>query len=479
MAMMIPTGPLPVNYPFYQQGQNSPPPNAYNPPQQQSRGNSLMDLFKQYNPVSWGVRQGERLGESGFGDALGNLMEPALSWYKQNTQKYMDEKGINAFGFPQSQDVMTPPPMIDDGQGMVPTPDQGATSEGVGQVGFSTYPPWFTTEDIVDNERRIREGNIQNEINGIRLGQSPLRDERWPPELLRQEGAGTPTGFGQDGIRVDLPTPTPDQGQGIPIDGAGPPVDISGDVMTQGSADFLSKAMREGNVSGRTVNRLFNQPPDVLQPFTPQHTPPLLNANIEGLPGLSRQYESGYPTTPGLIEGTSGGVQISPGSSREALANALPEPMGTQYAQLPWSDEPVNVKLQSEAWDRPGVNPRTVQDMHDEIGQAFPDFNQEEQMIATRIVNSSRHDTYDMTDRQKRKYIQDLHPTDKAILAEYGRWISGEQSPSQAVPNVPMPGPVPTTPPSGGSGMPAGGSGVMEGSFSPTNMPPFQGPGTI
>ena len=63
--------------------------------------------------------------------------------------------------------------------------------------------------------------------------------------------------------------------------------------------------------------------------------------------------------------------------------------------------------------------------MHDEIGQAFPDFNQEEQLIATRIVNSSRHDTYDMTDRQKRKYIQDLHPTDKAILAEYGRWISG------------------------------------------------------
>ena len=72
MAMMIPTGPLPVNYPFYQQGQNSPPPNAYNPPQQQSRGNSLMDLFKQYNPVSWGVRQGERLGESGFGD-LGTI----------------------------------------------------------------------------------------------------------------------------------------------------------------------------------------------------------------------------------------------------------------------------------------------------------------------------------------------------------------------------------------------------------------------
>ena len=389
MAMMIPTGPLPVNYPFYQQGQNSPPPNAYNPPQQPSRGNSLMDLFKQYNPVSWGARQGERLGESGFGDALGNLMEPALSWYKQNTQKYMDEKGINAFGFPRSQVAMTPPPMIDDGQGMVPTPDQEATP---------VNPPM------------ISDGSGMAGGSGVMDGS-----------------------FGQPQISI----PTSEQIGNIPI-----------------------------------------------EPFMRNDVPPLLNANMEGLPALGQQYQSGEITTPGLLEGTAGqlgsALDVEGGYSRDALASAIPDPIGTQYAQVGGREEPLNVGLQSNVWDRPGVQSRKVQSMHDEIGQAFPDFNPEEQIIATRIVNSSRHDTYDMTDRQKRKYIQDLHPTDKAILAEYGRWISGEQSPSQAVPNVPMPGPVPTTPPSGGSGMPAGGSGVMEGSFSPTNMPPFQGPaGTI
>ena len=386
MAMMIPTGPLPVNYPFYQQGQNSPPPNAYNPPQQQSRGNSLMDLFKQYNPVSWGVRQGERLGESGFGDALGQFMEPALSWYKQNTQKYMDEKGINAFGFPQSQDAMTPPPMIDDGQGMVPTPDQGA---------IPVNPPMISGGSGMAGGSGVMDGSFQPQIS----------------------------------------IPTSDQIGNIPI-----------------------------------------------SPYAPElrnDVPPLLNANIEGLPALGQQYQSGEITTPGLLEGTSGQVggalEGEGGYSRDALSNALPDPIGTQYAQFHGRDEPLNIGLQSNVWNRQGVQPEIVQGMHDEIGQAFPDFNPEEQLIATRIVNSSRHDTYDMTDRQKRKYIQDLHPTDKAILAEYGRWISGEGSTQQSVPNVPpMPG-LFLTLPSGGSGMPAGGSGVMEGSFSPTNMPPLPG----
>ena len=361
MAMMIPTSPLPVNYPFYQQGQNSPPPNAYNPPQHPSRGNSLMDLFKQYNPVSWGARQGERLGESGFGDALGNLMEPALSWYKQNTQKYMDEKGINAFGFPQSQDAVTPAPMVDDGQGMVPMPDRVSTP---------VNPPM---------------------ISG---------------------GSGMAGGSG----------------------------------VVDGSFDFPTTPMQAGGsgLSALTSGQIGNIP---IEPFMRNDVPPLLNANVEGLPALGQQYESGYSTTPGLVGGTSGqlgGALDEGGYSRDALANAIPDPIGTQYAQLQGRDEPLNVGLQSNAWDRPGVQARKVQGMHDEIGQAFPDFNPEEQLIATRIVNSSRYDTYDMTDRQKRKYIQDLHPTDKAILAEYGRWISGEGSP------------------------PSGGSGVM----GPTNTPP-------
>ena len=435
MAMMIPTGPLPVNYPFYQQGQNSPPPNAYNPPQQQSRGNSLMDLFKQYNPVSWGVRQGERLGESGFGDALGQFMEPALSWYKQNTQKYMDEKGINAFGLPRSQDAMTPPPMIDDGQGMVPTPDQGATPEGMPRTGFKTYPPWMTLEDIAENDRKWQENQIQNEANGIdvRGGTPHYTDEQMQAYLRTQEGV------------IGPPAPPP-----------GMPEMIDGLPWHVKYAHLMRPSEQDGSAGlfASTSEQIGNIPID--QFMRGNEVPPLLNANMEGLPALGQQYQSGEITTPGLFEGTAGrlgsALDVEGGYSRDALANAIPDQIGTQYAPTTISDEPFNIGLQSQAWDRPGVNPRTVQGMHDEIGQAFPDFNQEEQLIATRIVNSSRHDTYDMTDRQKRKYIQDLHPTDKAILAEYGRWISGEGSP-----------------PSGGSGgMPAGGSGVMD----PTNTPP-------
>ena len=403
MAMMIPAGPLPVNYPFHQQGQGNPPPNAYRPPQQPSRGNSLMDLFKQYNPVSWGMRQGDRLAETGFGDALGNLMEPALNWYQQNTQDYMDKKGINVFGFPQSQDAMTPPPMIDDGEEypppMVPMPDQ---------VSIPVNP------------------------------------------MMISGGSGMAGGSGVMDGSFDFPTTptTPMQAGGSGVfDGSfGPP--NPGDARP---------------VSPLTSGQIGNIP---ISPYTPElrnDVPPLLNANIEGLPGLSRQYERGDVTTPGLVGGTSGqlGSALDEGGySRDALANAIPDPIGTQYAQLQGRDEPMNVGLQSNAWDRPGVQPGIVQDMHDEIGQAFPDFNPEEQLIATRIVNSSRYATEGMTDRQKRKYIQDLHPTDKAILAEYGRWISGEGSPSQTVPNVPMPGPGPT--------LPSGGSGVM----GPTNTPP-------
>ena len=425
MAMMQ----LPVNYPYHQPGQGNPPPNAYRPPQQPSGGNSLMDLFKQYNPFSLGVRGGE---------AIGDLIGPAVSWYGQNTKRYMDKKGINVFGFPQSQGDMTPPPMIDGGdiphgaQETFPTtrrPGPNPYTTDFPQYELPTDAAWPT--DIPRDNAGFDEWVRQDQGQGM----VPMQ--------------GDPL----DGIRVDLPTPTPDQIGGFNAQGGG-------NVPTSGQI---------GNIP--------------ISPYAPElrnDVPPLLNANIEGLPGLSRQYESGDVTTPGLVGGTSGqlgGALDEGGYSRDALTNAIPDPIGTQYAQLQGRDEPMNVGLQSNVWDRPGVQARKVQGMHDEIGQAFPDFNQEEQLIATRIVNSSRYATHDMTDRQKRKYIQDLHPTDKAILAEYGRWISGEGNPSQTVPNVPMPGP---TLPSGGSGMPAGGSGVMQGSFSPTNMgPPVLPPNTI
>ena len=148
---------------------------------------------------------------------------------QQNTQKYMDEKGINAFGFPQSQDAVTPPPMVDDGQGMVPMPDQGATP---------VNPPM---------------------ISG---------------------GSGMAGGSG----------------------------------VVDGSFDFPTTPMQAGGsgLSALTSGQIGNIP---IEPFMRNDVPPLLNANVEGLPALGQQYQSGEITTPGLLEGTSGqlGVQISKG----------------------------------------------------------------------------------------------------------------------------------------------------------------------